>query len=105
MVNCIQCKSTFENVRSYINHIPSCQSGKRPVVSVIHLSKFARKRFIDSLQIHCYECGHLLPLIPSDDYLICAGCSTKHDLLLSRQLSKKNHYLPADKFSLFGGAL
>lgn len=105
MINCSRCKIPFENVRLFINHIPLCESGKRPPVAVIHLSTFSRKRFVETLQIHCYECGQLLPLIPSDDYLICAGCFTKHDLLISRQLSKKNLYPPSDQFSLFGGAL
>ena len=44
----------------------------------------AKTRFIQRLELRCFECASVLPLVSVDDFLICQTCFTKHDLLLSR---------------------
>lgn len=44
------------------------------------------QRFIDRIFILCPECQRHLPIVPSDDYLLCSFCSIHWDLLLSRPL-------------------
>lgn len=104
---CKHCESLFINVRLFIDHIPTCklQSKELPKNSVIHLTPFARQRYIDTFIFHCYDCAQQISINPVDDYLVCPSCHAKNDLLVTRHKSKRIDYIPSPQFDLFGSAL